>query len=106
MRSTTDSDLEPSRLVGTVIEKIRRFDEEFCTTFFLTELSSILPTPEKVGQLNTHKTDSAEELELLHPADWFLVELIKLDHLEARVAGMKCRSTFDETFAVINMVRC
>lgn len=34
--------------VASVIDKIRRFDEEFCTQTFLTELSGVVPDPTQV----------------------------------------------------------
>lgn len=88
--------------VATVIEKIRRFDEEFCTQTFLTELNGVLPDPTQVGLLNRHKTDSEEDLSLLHAADRFLVELIKFDNLQLRVEGMLCRAMFDEAFSILD----
>ncbi|KNZ52766.1 hypothetical protein VP01_3455g4 [Puccinia sorghi] len=88
--------------VAAVIEKIRRFDEEFCTQTFLTELNGVIPDPTQVGLLNRHKTDSEEDLALLHAADRFLVELIKFDNLQLRVEGMLCRALFDEAFSILD----
>ncbi|KAI7944876.1 hypothetical protein MJO28_010571 [Puccinia striiformis f. sp. tritici] len=88
--------------VATVIEKIRRFDEEFCTQTFLTELNGVIPDPTQVGLLNRHKTDSEEDLSLLHAADRFLVELIKFDNLPLRIEGMLCRALFDEAFSILD----
>jgi hypothetical protein len=34
--------------VAAVIDKIRRFDEEFCTQTFLTELNGVIPDPTQV----------------------------------------------------------
>jgi hypothetical protein len=34
--------------VASVIDKIRRFDEDFCTQTFLTELSGVVPDPTQV----------------------------------------------------------
>lgn len=56
----------------------------------------------QVGLLNSHKTDSEEDLGLLHAADRFLVELIKFDHLALRIDGMLCRAKFDEQFSVLD----
>jgi cytokinesis protein len=52
--------------------------------------------------LNRHKTDSEEDLALLHAADRFLVELIKFDNLQLRVEGMLCRALFDEAFSILD----
>lgn len=88
--------------VASVIDKIRRFDEDFCTQTFLTELSGVVPDPTQVGLLNRHQTASEEDLALLHAADRFLVELIKFDNLSLRIEGMLCRSRFDEAFGILD----
>ncbi|MBW0464588.1 hypothetical protein O181_004303 [Austropuccinia psidii MF-1] len=96
------ADLDMGTRVAIVIEKIRRFDEEFCTQTFLTELNGVIPDPTQVGLLNRHKTDSEDDLALLHAADRFLVELIKFDNLQLRVEGMLCRVMFDEAFSILD----
>lgn len=80
---------------------IYAYDETLCTEHFLTELLPMLPNPQMQGKLNQHKTEDEASLALLHPADRFLVELMKIEHLTIRVNGMLFRGTFAEIYSAL-----
>jgi cytokinesis protein len=71
-------------------------DPELCTENFLSELKTVLPSPEQVGKLNVYRNADAEELAGLHPSDRLMVQLIKIDRLSPRLQGMLFRCRFDE----------
>lgn len=81
------------------------YDEELCTELFLTELQHALPNPTVQGLLSGHGSDTEEELKLLHPADRFLVELMRMGRIGARVKGMIYKATFDEQYRKVKEVR-
>ena len=80
---------------------IYAYEETLCTEHFLTELLPMLPNPQMQGKLNQHKTEDEASLALLHPADRFLVELMKIEHLTIRINGMLFRGTFAETYSAL-----
>jgi cytokinesis protein len=69
---------------------------DLCTEGFLSEMNSILPSPEQVGKLNVYRNADAEELGGLHPSDRLMVQLIKIERLGPRLQGMLYRCRFDE----------
>ena len=82
-------------------QRLRAFDSDLCTDAFLTYLKPLLPNAVVAGKLNAHRTASQETLTGLHPADRFLVELLKIDRLEARVDGMLYRVKFQDTAEIV-----
>lgn len=48
---------------------------------------------------------TSEELEDLHPADRLMVKLIQINRLGPRIEGMLYKSTFDETWSLLDEVR-
>lgn len=88
-----------------IVRGIYICNDELCTDVFLTELLPMLPNPQLQGKLNQHKTEDEAQLAQLHPADRFLVELMKIEHLTIRVNGMLFRQTFPENYATLTQVR-
>lgn len=80
------------------------YDEQLCNELFLTELQHALPNPTVQGLLSGHGSDTEEELKLLHPADRFLVELMRMGRIGARVKGMLYKATFDEQYRKVKEV--
>jgi cytokinesis protein len=70
----------------------------------LSELQRVIPDPRLQGQLSGHGTDTEEELTLLHPADRFLVELMRMGRIGARVKGMLYKATFDDAYCKVKEV--
>lgn len=66
---------------------------------YLIELMALLPNPEQESKLNIHKATPPEELDFLAPADRFLIELLKVDHLRARLKAMIYRERYMENIA-------
>lgn len=79
-----------------IARQLLRMDQELCTENFLSELKTVLPSPEQVGKLNVYRNATAEELAGLHPSDRLMVQLIKIDRLSPRLQGMLFRCRFDE----------
>jgi cytokinesis protein len=79
-----------------IAQQLLRMDPELCTENFLSELKTVLPSPEQVGKLNIYRNADAEELAGLHPSDRLMVQLIKIDRLSPRLQGMLFRCRFDE----------
>lgn len=88
-----------------IAQRIESFDQELCNQVFLSELKSVLPTPEQIGKLNVYKNASAEELGELHMSDRLMVKLIQIDRLAPRIEGMLYKCKFDETFTLLEEVR-
>ena len=82
-----------------ITRRLLAYDTSLCTAVFLGELQLLLPSPDLVGKLNQQKTDDESDLALLAPADRFLVELIKIPFLSARIEGMLYRAQFAEKYA-------
>lgn len=91
--------------ISSITRRILVYDEQLCTELFLTELQHALPNPTVQGLLSGHGSDTEEELKLLHPADRFLVELMRMGHISAHVKGMLYKATFDEQYCKIKEVR-
>lgn len=88
----------------SITRRFLAFDENLCTEAFLQELDKVLPDSTLRGKLNTHASDTEEELALLHPADRFLVEVMKISHISDRVKGMRLKVNFHETYNTIKEV--
>lgn len=87
-----------------IAQKILELDRDVCTEVFLSELKPVLPSPEQVGKLNVYRSASPEELTELHPSDRLMVQLIKIDRLGPRLAGMLFKSTFEERTVLLEEV--
>lgn len=90
--------------ITSITRRIYTYDEQLCTELFLTELQHALPNPTVQGLLSGHGSDTEEELKLLHPADRFLVELMRMGRISARVKGMLYKATFDEQYRKLKEV--
>lgn len=88
-----------------IARKILQLDKDICNEVFLSELKPVLPSPEQVGKLNVYRSAKPEELAELHPSDRLMVQLIKIDRLGPRLAGMLYESTFEETVVLLEEVR-
>ena len=84
--------------------KILQFDQTVCTELFLSQLEPVLPSPEQVGKLNIYRNASQEELSELHLSDRLMVQLIKIDRLGPRLAGMLYKCRFEDTVALQEQV--
>lgn len=93
--SATD---DPWTKVQNAAGRILRYDEGIGEAY-LTELMALLPSPEQESKLSMHKATPPEELDFLAPADRFLIELLKIDHLRARLKAMIYRERFVENIA-------
>lgn len=80
------------------------YDEALCTESFLSELQRVVPDSTIQGLLSGHGTDTEGELALLHPADRFLVELMRISKIDARVSGMLYKATFDDQYRKLKEV--
>ena len=87
-----------------IVRGIYTCNDQMCTEVFLTELLPMLPNPQLQGKLSQHKTEDEAQLAQLHPADRFLVELMKIEHLTIRVNGMLFRQTFPENYSSLTQV--
>lgn len=87
-----------------VARRVQQFDQEICTPVFLSELKSILPSPEQIGKLNVYRNAAPEELAELHPSDRLMVRLIQIDRLAPRIEGMLYKVAFDETWSLLDDV--
>ncbi|KAG8899897.1 hypothetical protein FRB99_006387 [Tulasnella sp. 403] len=68
---------------------------------FLSELKPVLPSPEQVGKLNVYRNSSEEELQVLHPSDRLMVQLIKINRLAPRLDGMLYKVMFEEQASLL-----
>ena len=59
----------------------------------------------QIGKLNVYRNSDAEELAGLHPSDRLMVQLIQIERLGPRVEGMLYRTTFEESWSLIDEVR-
>jgi cytokinesis protein len=75
-----------------------------CTEVFLSQLKPVLPSPEQIGKLNVYKNSTPEELAELHNADRLMVQLIKIDRLGPRLAGLLYQCTFEESVTILEKV--
>ena len=87
-----------------IAQRILQFDKDVCTEVFLSELKPVLPSPEQVGKLNIYRNATPEELAELHPSDRLMVQLIKIDRLGPRLAGMLFMCTFEERVTLLEEV--
>lgn len=101
-KMSSEPDMVQKLLV--IVRGIFTCNDELCTETFLTELLPMLPNPQLQGKLNQHKTEDEAQLAQLHPADRFLVELMKIEHLTIRVNGMLFRQTFPENYSSLTQV--
>lgn len=101
-KNSSEDDL--GKKIETIAYKILSYDDSLCNPTFLGELKPMLPDPATIGKLSQHRTDDADSLAKLHPADRFLVELIKIPHLAIRLEGMLYRATFEEVYSVLSHV--
>ena len=58
----------------------------------------------QVGKLNVYRNAEPEELAELHPSDRLMVRLIQIERLGPRIEGMLYKSTFDETWSLLDDV--
>lgn len=89
-----------------IVRKILAYDLSLCTADFLSEMKGLLPNPQVKSKLSLARTDDPEEMDLMHPADRFLIELIKIPHLEVRFDGMLYKEEFAEKYQTISQVSC
>lgn len=84
-----------------IAQQFLRVDPNLCTENFLSELKTVLPSPEQIGKLNIYRNADAEELGGLHPSDRLMVQLIKIDRMSPRLQGMLYRCRFDEQITIL-----
>ena len=58
----------------------------------------------QIGKLNVYRNSDAEELAGLHPSDRLMVQLIQIERLGPRIEGMLYRTTFEESWSLIDEV--
>ena len=56
--------------------------------------------------MNVYRNADPAELAELHLSDRLMVQLIKIDRLGPRIEGMLYKVKFDETWALLDEVRC
>lgn len=93
--------LSTAEKIAELSLKIRDFDEDLCEEAFLKSLQLVLPSAEEAGKLNSYCKEAEDKLDTLHPSDQFVVALLNIPQLEARVKGMIYKVGFDDSFKTL-----